>query len=228
MHVKTQIDHKHTVTGSTFQNHGEETANSITHGIGALLGITALVLLVVCAARHGDAWRVVSCSIYGSTLIFLYTASTLYHSFREGRVKRLFRILDHASIYLLIAGTYTPILLISLRGPWGWTLFGIVWAMAIAGVAAKSALTGKYDFLSTLCYIAMGWMIIVAIKPLLSSAPAGFVVWLGIGGLAYTAGTVFYLWERIPYNHAIWHLFVLAGSISHFFGILFYLSQETT
>jgi len=232
MHVHIEsmtekTDRTTTVTGGTAGNHGEEIANSITHGIGALLGISALVLLVVSASRYGDAWSIVSCSIYGSTLIFLYTASTLYHSFTGKRVKRIFRFFDHASIYLLIAGTYTPVLLVSLRGPWGWSLFGIVWAMAVGGIIAKITVTGTWDFLSTLVYIAMGWIIIIAIKPLLSAAPAGFVVWLCIGGISYTAGTVFYLWEGIPYNHAIWHLFVLGGSIAHFFGILFYLSKGT-
>jgi len=232
MHLKTDIMNRNTgskniITHRSPQSRGEEIANSITHGIGALLGIAALVLLLVFASRYGDAWRIVSFSIYGSTLIFLYTASTLYHSFRQERLKRIFRILDHSSIYLLIAGTYTPVVLVSLRGPWGWSLFGIVWAMTIGGIITKVALTGRFKFLSTLFYIAMGWIVVIAIKPLLYAAPTGLIIWLIIGGLSYTFGTIFYAWKGMPYNHAVWHLFVLGGSISHFFGIFFYLSHKT-
>ncbi len=225
--MNRKIGTKNISINRSTQTLGEEIANSITHGIGALLGIAALVLLVVFAGRYGDAWRIVSCSIYGSTLIFLYTVSTLYHSFTGDRIKRIFRILDHSSIFLLIAGTYTPIVLVSLRGPWGWSLFGIIWTMTIGGIIAKVTLTGKFKFLSTLLYIAMGWIVVIAIKPLLYAAPAGLIIWLIIGGLSYTLGTIFYVWKGMPYNHAIWHLFVLGGSISHFFGILFYISHKT-
>ena len=206
------------------QKFGEEIANSITHGLGTALSIAALVLLTVFAAKYGDAWRVISFSIYGTTLIILYTSSTLYHSFPRGRVKRLFRIFDHSSIYLLIAGTYTPILLTLLRGPWGWTLFGVLWTMAVGGIITKVFFTGKLETVSVLIYVFMGWIIVFALKPVLQYVPGGLIVWLVVGGISYTFGIIFYAWEKLPYNHTIWHLFVLGGSISHFFGMLFYLT----
>jgi len=210
------------------QSLGEEIANSVTHGIGTALSIAALVLLVVFASKYGDAWRIVSFSIYGTTLILLYLASTLYHSFTGKRIKRFFRLLDHSSIYLLIAGTYTPVALISLRGPWGWTLFGIVWAMAIGGIVAKVFLVGRLRIVSVLYYAAMGWLVVIALKPVLEAVPVGLFVWLLAGGLCYSLGIVFFAWKRLPYHHAIWHLFVLGGSISHFFGMLFYLTAKST
>ncbi len=203
---------------------GEEIANSVTHGIGAALSLAALVVLVVFASQRGDAWRVVSFSIYGASLFFLYLASTLYHSFTNQRLKHFFRVLDHSSIFLLIAGTYTPVTLVSMRGPWGWTIFGLVWAMAIAGVVAKVFLIGKFKVFSVALYIAMGWLIVIAVKPMLQMVPKGMVLWLLIGGLCYTFGVVFYSLKKIPYFHAVWHLFVLAGSVSHFIGILIYLA----
>ena len=205
---------------------GEEIANSITHGIGAALSIAGLVLLVVFASLYGDVWRVVSFSIYGSTLIILYLASTLYHSIPLPRAKRVFRILDHSSIYLLIAGTYTPVTLISMRGPWGWTLFGLIWALAIGGIFFKAFHFGKFRALSVISYVMMGWLIVIALKPMLQAIPAGMFLWIIIGGACYTFGIIFYAVKKIPFNHAIWHLFVLGGSISHFFGMLFYLSRE--
>ncbi|MEE4311714.1 MAG: hemolysin III family protein [candidate division KSB1 bacterium] len=208
------------------QSLGEEIANSITHGIGAALSIAALVILVVFASKYGDAWRVVSFSIYGSTLFFLYLVSTLYHSFAKTRVKIFFKILDHSSIYLLIAGTYTPIALVSMRGPWGWTIFGLIWALAIGGIIGKIFLIGKFKKLSVLLYLAMGWLIIIAIKPMLQMVPEGLIVWLVIGGLCYTLGIIFYALKKVPYFHFIWHLFVLGGSISHFFGILLHLTSK--
>ena len=208
------------------QSLGEEIANSITHGIGAALSIVALVLLVVFAGIHGDTWRVVSFSIYGATLFFLYLASTLYHSFTNRRVKRFFRILDHSSIYLLIAGTYTPVTLVSMRGPWGWTIFGLIWAMAIGGIFAKILLIGKYKIVSVLLYVAMGWFIIIAFKPMLQMVPKGLIIWLVIGGVWYTLGLIFYVCKRVPYFHFIWHLFVLGGSISHFLGMLLHLTSK--
>ncbi len=214
------------VTPHKEQSLGEEIANSITHGIGAALSLAALVLLVVFASIYGDTWRVVSFSIYGTTLFFLYLASTLYHSFTNKRVKRFFRILDHSSIYLLIAGTYTPVTLVPMRGPWGWTIFGLIWAMAIGGIIVKIFMMGKYRFLSVLVYVAMGWLILIAIKPILQMVPRGLIIWLFIGGLCYTFGLIFYTRDKIPYYHAIWHLFVLGGSISHFFGMLLYLTKK--
>lgn len=209
------------------QSLGEEIANSITHGLGAALSIAALVLLVVFASKYGDTWRVVSFSIYGSTLFLLYLASTLYHSFTNKRVKHFFNILDHSSIYLLIAGTYTPVTLVSMRGPWGWTIFGLVWAMAIGGIIAKIFLIGKYKIISVFLYVAMGWLILIAFKPMLQMVPKGLIIWLFIGGVCYTFGLIFYAWKKVPYFHLIWHLFVLGGSISHFWGMLLHLALKT-
>ena len=205
---------------------GEEIANSITHGIGAILSIAALSILVVFASQHKDAWRIVSFSIYGATLFLLYLTSTLYHAFTHEKLKKFFRLMDHSCIYLLIAGTYTPPTLIAMRGAWGWTLFGLIWAMAAAGLVFKAFNMGKYQFISVVIYIIMGWLAIVAIKPMLAALPAGMFAWFLVGGLFYTFGVVFYAWEKLPYNHAIWHLFVLGGSITHFFGILFYLALQ--
>lgn len=206
------------------QSFGEEIANSITHGVGVALSIAALVLLVVFASNNGDAMRVVSLSIYGATLILLYLSSTLYHSFSHPRLKHYFRILDHTSIYLLIAGSYTPIVLVTLRGALGWTLFGLVWAMAVGGIVLKLFLKGKFGYVSVIFYIAMGWVILIAIKPMLQAAPWQLIMWLLIGGLSYTFGVIFYAWKKLPYHHAVWHLFVLGGSISHFFGMLFHIA----
>ncbi|HOX84360.1 MAG TPA: hemolysin III family protein [bacterium] len=207
------------------QSLGEEIANSVTHGIGAALSLAALVLLVVFAGKTGDAWRIVSLSIYGAALFFLYLISTLYHSFTSPRTKQLFRLLDHSSIFLLIAGTYTPVTLISMRGPWGWTIFALIWALAIAGIVGKIFLLDKFRVVSVMLYIAMGWLIVIAVKPMLQMVPPGLILWLVIGGLCYSLGVVFYAFKQVPYFHFIWHLFVLSGSISHFFGMLFYLAR---
>lgn len=195
---------------------GEEIAHSVTHGVGAALSAAGLVLLVVRAAQAGDPWRVVSFAIFGATLVLLYLASTLYHALRPPRARRVFQILDHGAIYLLIAGTYTPFLLVSLRGGWGWSLFGVVWGLAAAGIVFKSFCAGRYRVVSTLLYLAMGWLCVIATGPLLRAVPRDGLLWLLAGGLAYSGGTVFYLWKRLPYHHAVWHLFVLAGSICHF------------
>ena len=209
--------------GGSRQSLGEEIANSLTHGIGAALSIAALVVLVVRASIYGDAWRVVSLSIYGATLVLLYLASTLYHSFRGPRLKRFFRLLDHSAIYLLIAGTYTPVTLVSMRGPWGWTIFGLIWGMAIGGIVSKIFLTSKLRALSISFYLGMGWLILIALKPMLRMVPPGMILWIVIGGFFYTLGVVFYGLKKVRYHHAIWHLLVLGGSISHFFGMLFYM-----
>ena len=207
------------------QSIGEEIANSITHGIGAALAVAGLVVLVVFAALYGDAWRVVSFSIYGGSLIILYLISTLYHGFTGPRMKKLFQLLDHCSIYLLIAGTYTPLTLVSLRGPWGWTLFGLIWGLAILGIMLKVFFIGRLKALSIALYLAMGWLVVIAIKPLITLVDHGMIVWIVIGGLSYTLGVIFYLAKRMPYHHAVWHLFVLGGSASHYLGILLYLSR---
>jgi len=203
---------------------GEEIANAITHGIGTGLSVAGLTLLVVLAALYRDAWRIVAFSIYGSTLIILYLASTLYHSFQKPRVKLVFQVIDHAAIYLLIAGTYTPFLLVGIPGAWSRTLLGVVWGLALIGVVFKAFFIHRFRTLSTLAYILMGWMGVIAWKDALAYIPRGGLVWLGVGGVIYTVGVIFYAWRKLPYNHAIWHLFVLGGSICHYFAILFYLS----
>jgi len=216
--LKTQT-HSHKI-----QTLGEEIANSITHGIGAGLSIAALVILVVLASRRGDAWRMASFSIYGTTLFLLYLSSTLYHGFLDSKIKNIFRILDHSAIYLLIAGTYTPITLTLMRGAWGWTLFGLAWAIAIGGIIVTALLLDKLKVLLVSSYVVMGLLVFIAIKPMIQMLPRGMIIWLFIGGGCYILGIIFYLWKRLPYHHTIWHLFVLAGSISHFLGILFYLT----
>ena len=201
----------------------ERLFNTITHGIGSILSIVALVLMVVYASYNSDAWSIVGVSIFGSTLILLYMSSTLYHAFSNGRVKQIFKTLDQSFIYLLIAGTYTPVLLITLRNTLGWTVFVLVWAMAIAGITHRIFFFDKLKKLSLVSYIVMGWLSLIVFKSLLNAAPAELVVWLLIGGAFYTGGLIFYSWEKLPFNHAIWHLFVLGGSFSHFMGIYIYL-----
>jgi hemolysin III len=202
---------------------GEEIFNSITHGIGTLLSIAALVLLIVFAAIKGNAWHVVSFSIFGSTLVLLYLASTLYHSFTKEKVKNLFARFDHAAIFLLIAGTYTPFLLTAIRGPFGWTLFGIIWAVAIAGVVIRSIYLTRFRKLMVGLYLAMGWMFVVAIGPMMKNLPDISLLFLLLGGIFYSIGVVFYSWRSLKYGHGIWHLFVLAGSIMHFFAVIYSL-----
>ena len=198
---------------------GEEIANSLTHGLGLVLSIAGLSVLVTFGALHGDAWTVVGCAVFGASLVLLYAASTLYHALRAPRVKWWLRVLDHGAIFLLIAGTYTPFLLVSLRGPWGWSLFGVIWVLAVAGIVLKLFFTGRFRLLSTLIYLFMGWLALAAFKPLVEVLPHGSLVMLLAGGVAYTAGTLFYMWKRLPYHHAVWHLFVLAGSVCHFFAV---------
>ena len=198
----------------------EEIANAITHGVGLLLSVAGFVVLLVLAAMRGTAWHIVACSIYGVTLICLYTASTLYHAVISPGIKGSLRILDHAAIYLLIAGTYTPFLLVSLRGPWGWSLFGVIWGLALVGVIFKFWFVERFGILSTAVYLAMGWLVVIAAKPVIAHVPFTALIWLLAGGLAYTAGVIFYACRRIPYSHAIWHIFVLAGSICHYFAVL--------
>ncbi len=201
----------------------EEIANSVTHGVGAALAVAALAVLVTYAGLFGDAWRVVGFSIYGASLVLLYLFSTLYHAFQNPRVKAVFRVLDHAAIFLLIAGSYTPLTLVTLRGAWGWTLFGVIWAFAIVGIVTTVAFLNAPRWLTASIYVVMGWLAIVAIKPLVAALPTGGMVLLAAGGLSYTGGVVFYVWERLPFNHAVWHLFVLGGSACHYFCMMFYV-----
>jgi hemolysin III len=199
---------------------GEEIANSITHGIGAILSITALVLLIVFSSLYGNVWHIVSFTLYGSTMVILYISSTLVHSFPQGRVKDLFEIFDHSSIYFFIAGTYTPFLFLLVKGALGWTLFGIVWGLAIGGTVFKTFYVKKFLFFSTALYVVMGWLIVFAYKPISNGMdPTGWNL-LVLGGLLYTFGSVFYVWRGFKFHHAIWHLFVIAATISHFFSVL--------
>lgn len=201
----------------------EEIASSVTHGVGVVLAIAGLAVLVAFATLHGDAWHVVSCSIFGAALILCFTTSTLYHSVQVERIKHLLRTLDHTAIFLLIAGTYTPFLLVNLRGPWGWSLFAVIWGLTFAGIALRLLLKGRLHGLVVSIYIAMGWIVVVAIQPMLERVGTGGLILLAAGGLAYTTGVIFYKWRRLPYNHAIWHGFVLAGAALHFFAVLFYV-----
>ena len=194
----------------------------MTHGLGLAGSIVVLPFLISAAARDGDAWRVTSATIFGSSLILLYAASTLFHALPRSRAKRVFRVIDHSAIYLLIAGTYTPFLLGPLRGPWGWSLFTVIWLLAIGGVVTKSTLGIRWARLSTIVYLLMGWLGVIAVKPLLERVSPTGLLWLLAGGLAYTVGVVFYARDRLRYGHAIWHLFVATGSVCHVVAVLRY------
>lgn len=201
-----------------------ERFNSITHLVGLVLAVAGTVVLVVVAAMQRDPWKITSFAIYGAMMILLYVSSLLYHSFRGGP-KQVFRVFDHCAIYLLIAGTYTPFTLVTLRGPWGWGLFATVWTLAIAGIVKDSAYHGRYRAVSVVLYLLMGWSVVAAFEPLMRALPAAGVVWLGAGGIAYTVGVVFYgLSKRVPYSHGVWHLFVLAGTICHFISVILYVA----
>jgi len=201
----------------------EEIANSITHGVGLLLAMAGLATLVAFAVLRGTAWHIVGCSIFGATLVLSYLTSTLYHSIPSVRAKSILRIFDHCAIFLLIAGTYTPLMLVNLRGPWGWSILGVVWGIATLGIVFKVTMLRKWTVVSVVLYVAMGWVVVVATKPLLSAVAPGGLLLLLLGGLAYTGGVIFYGLRRMPYHHAVWHLFVLAGSVLHFFAVLFYV-----
>lgn len=194
----------------------EEFLNTLTHGLGIAASLVGGAGLITMTAIYGDGWQLVGSIVFSASLVLLYSASTLYHAAKQTVLKKRLRIFDHASIYILIAGTYTPFMLVGLRGGWGWSLIGIVWGLAIVGVIAKLFLTGRFNKTSTAIYLAMGWLAIFAIGPLMNALPTSTLVWMAAGGLFYTIGTVFYLSRRIPYAHAIWHLFVLAGSACHF------------
>lgn len=201
----------------------EELANSITHGIGILFSVAGLGVLTAFASVFGTVWHIVSCSIYGATMILLYTASTLYHSLRGGKAKAIFRVFDHSAIFLLIAGTYTPLTLVCLRGPWGWSIFGFIWGLTVAGILFEIFLPKRFRYIIVILYVAMGWTIVVAVKPMLAAVDPGGLWLLLIGGLCYSSGIPFYISKSLPYNHAIWHVFVLGGTIFQFFCILLYV-----
>lgn len=204
----------------TITSKNEELANAITHGLGACLAVASLVVLVVFAFLKGTAWHIVSFSVFGASLVILYLASTLYHSFRNVKVKAFFQKLDHMSIFLLIAGTYTPFCIAALQNWIGWTIFGIVWGCAVIGIVMKAFFTGKKEVLSTIMYVMMGWIIVFAIKPLYDSISLSSFLFLLVGGISYSLGTIFFINEKIRYNHGIWHMFVLVGSIFHFFSVM--------
>jgi hemolysin III len=201
----------------------EEIANAVTHGVGALLAAAGTAVLITAAALRGNAWHVVSCSIFGAMLVILYTASTLYHSIPHPRARNVLRVLDHSSIFLLVAGTYTPFALVSLRGPWGWTLLGVIWSLAAAGIVLGTVLKKRKGVVTAALSALMGWTAIVAIKPLAASLGWNGIILLLLGGAVYTLGIVFYGIRKIPWNHALWHLFVLGGSTFHFFTVLLYV-----
>ncbi|MEO0233921.1 MAG: hemolysin III family protein [candidate division WOR-3 bacterium] len=203
----------------------EEIFNSVTHGLGFLLSITGLVLCVIFSVKVKNVYAIVSSSIYGASLILLYISSTLYHSFPEGNVKKIFKFFDHTSIYILIAGTYTPFTLLPLRGPLGWTIFGVIWGLALFGIVFKTFFINKTDIISTIIYILMGWMIVIAIKQVYLSVPKISFIFLVIGGISYTIGTIFYILDRLFFFHIVWHIFVLIGSITHFFSIFLYIKS---
>jgi hemolysin III len=227
-HAQRGVPVYHRPVNSTFHL-GDILANAITHGIGAALAIAGGVYLIVLSTR-GTAWQVVSCSIFAATLILVYLVSTLYHSLVRTRARHVFRVLDHSAIYLLIAGTYTPFALVSMRGPWGWSIFGVEWGLAVAGIIFKSIAPSlavdRFAVLSTLVYLFQGWFAVFAVRPLAHAIGWHGVAWLAAGGLAYTGGIVFFALDRLRYFHALWHVFVLAGSVAHYFAILFYVAPR--
>jgi len=202
---------------------GEEIANAITHGIGAALSVAALTSLVIFAALGGDVWSVVSVSIYGATLVFLYLASTLYHGIQFKPAKHVFHVMDHVGISLLIAGTYTPILLVKMRTLEGWIFFGLIWGLALTAASIKSFFTDRYTRVSTTIYVIMGWLSLFLINSMIDAIGVGGIAWIVAGGICYTLGVIPFLWKKLPFNHAIWHLFVIAGSTCHFVAILLYV-----
>ncbi len=201
----------------------EEISHAITHGIGLLLSIAGLAILIGFAAAHNSALAVTCSAIFGATLIMLYGASTLYHAITHEKIKNIFQQFDHASIYLLIAGTYTPITLVALGGVWGWTIFSIIWGCALLGITLELAFPGRFKKIAIALYLLMGWMIVIAINPLIDNMENGGLWLLLAGGLSYSVGVIFYLWKSLPFNHAIWHLFVLGGSITHYLVVLIYI-----
>jgi hemolysin III len=208
-------------TEATAPDLGEEIANSITHGLGFIGSLVALPVLIV-HASGGDGWHIVGVTMFGLSLLAAYGTSTLYHALYATKARKLFQILDHSAIYLLIAGSYTPFTLGLLRGPWGWSLFGVIWTLAIAGIVFKSVFGMRYPLLSTAAYVLMGWLVVVAIHPMVTRMEPAGIAWLAAGGLSYTAGVWFFAWEPIRYAHAVWHGFVIGGSVCHFVAVLNY------
>jgi hemolysin III len=206
-----------------YYSEAEELVNRYTHGIGALTSLIGVIVLITLASRQHDNYRLVSACIYGVAMVTFYCLSTAYHSVRKPKVRYVFRILDHASIYLMIAGSYTPFALVTLRGPWGWSLLGTVWGLGTVGAVMKISTTHRLRFIGPILYIALGWIVVIALKPLSAALPTNGMLLLFAGGVAYTVGVVFYLWDRLPFNHAIWHLFVLTGSACHFCSIFYYV-----
>jgi len=207
-----------------FYTLGEEIFSSVAHGVGTILAVSGASVLMTFAGLSRDPWAIVACAIYGLCLIILYTMSTLYHSFTNEKVKALFRIFDHSSIFLLIAGTYTPFTLVTLHGAVGWALFVIIWGTAVLGIVMKAVNLEKFKKFSLICYLGMGWAVIFAFRPLLANMPSNGLILLGLGGFFYTTGIIFYKMKKLKYAHSIWHLFVLAGSIMHYFCILFFVA----
>ena len=201
----------------------EELMHALSHGIGALLSVAALVLMLSVSVQSGDNWHLISSIVYGCSLILLYTSSTLYHAISDLDIKRKLRQLDHAAIFILIAGTYTPFTLVNLRDTWGLPLFGLIWLIAIIGVIVEVATALKYKKLSLALYLGMGWMVIIAIQPMLEYVEQGGLILLLAGGLSYSAGVIFYIWKTLFMHHAIWHLFVLAGSVLHFLAVYYFV-----
>lgn len=205
------------------QSQAEEIANSVSHGVGLAASFVGIPVLIVDAARHGDAIYVAATCLFAATIVILYLVSTLYHALPAGKAKRVFKILDHASIYLLIAGTYAPFTLGVLRGAWGWSLFGVIWGLAVVGVALKSTGKASNPIFSTGLYLLMGWVVVVAVDPMFARVPTAGLLWLLAGGLCYTGGVFFFATDsRLRYGHLVWHLFVLAGTACHYFAVLWY------
>jgi hemolysin III len=215
---------KHPLKDERPQSRAEEIANGVSHGTGLILALVAAPVLLVSAIRHGSVLTVAGAGVFAGTMVLLYLASTLYHFLPEGRAKQVFQELDHGAIFLLIAGTYTPFTLGVLRGAWGWTLLALVWSLAIFGVTVKAAGWLRHPYLSTGLYLAMGWLIVIAIRPLWSHMPLSGILWLVAGGVAYTGGVGFYAAKRVRYSHFVWHLFVILGTTCHFFAVLWYAS----
>jgi hemolysin III len=205
------------------QHYIEEIANSITSGIGLMMSLAGFVSLVILAFARGGVWHIVGCGVYGATLVALYAASTLYHSIQKPRLKRILLAADQVAIYLLIAGTYTPFMLVNLRGMWGWTLLSLVWTLALFGIGFRVIFAERRKAVTMALYLAIAWLAIIAVKPIFATVPLGGLAWIGAGGLAYMTGLVFFAWDRLPFNHTIWHLFVMAGSGCHYFAVMFYV-----
>ncbi len=202
------------------QTLAEEIANAITHGIGAALAIVGLVLMVMWAAAYGDVWHVVGVSVFGATMVFLYLASTLYHAIQVESVKRVFHALDHVGISMLIAGTYTPFLLVQMRSMAGWIFFGVIWGLALTAASIKSFFTDRFTRVSTAIYVVMGWLSVLLLREMVSHMGTEGLAWMAAGGLSYTLGVIPFLWHRLPFNHAIWHLFVIGGTLCHFIAVV--------